>query len=123
MPSPTLLDAATRAFAMVSLADGRVDPLEERHFLSFVEHDAALRHAAGKSVRVAWANAVRELGNSKDFAPHAATIAKLVKSDADKETVMRAAQAGLVADHEDKPNENAAIRALAIALKLDPEKY
>lgn len=123
MASPSLLDAATRAFAMVCLADGRVDPLEERHFLSFVEHDAALRHAAGKSVRLAWANAVRELADSKEFAPHANAIAKLATSDGDKETVMRAAQAALVADHEDRPNENAAIRALAIALKLDPEKY
>jgi hypothetical protein len=74
-------------------------------------------------VRVAWANAMREIGSSKDFAPHAAMIAKLAKNDADKGTVMRAAQAALVADQEDKPNENAAIRALALALKLDPEKY
>jgi tellurite resistance protein len=123
MASPSLLDAATRAFAMVCMADGRVSPLEERHFLSFVERDAALRHAAGKSVRVAWANAIRELTDSKEFEPHAKMIAKLATTDADKETVMRAAQAALVADHEDRPNENAAIRALAIALKLDPEKY
>ena len=123
MASPTLLDAATRAFAMVCLADGRVSPLEERHFLSFVEHDAALRHSAGRAVRMAWANAMRDLANSKDFAPHATAIAKLATTEADKATVMRAAQAALVADHEDRPNESAAIRALAIALGLDPEKY
>ncbi len=123
MASPALLDAAARAFAMVCLADGRVTPLEERHFLSFIEHDAALRQSAGRSVRAAWANALREIGKTKDFAPPVLAIATLVQSSADKETVMRAAQAALVADQEDKPNENAAIRALAIALKLDPEKY
>jgi tellurite resistance protein len=123
MASPALLEAAARAFAMVCLADGRVTPLEERHFLSFIEHDAALRQSAGRSVRAAWASALRESGKTKDFAPPVLAIATLVQSQADKETVMRAAQAALVADQEDKPNENAAIRALAIALKLDPEEY
>jgi tellurite resistance protein len=123
MAAPALLDAATRAFAMVCLADGRISPLEERHFLAFVERDAALRHSAGKSVRMAWASALKELGKTADFGPPSLAIAKLATSEADKETVMRAAQAALVADHEDLPNENAAIRALAIALGLDPEKY
>lgn len=123
MASSTLLDAATRAFAMVCLADGRVTPLEERHFLSFVEHDAALRHSAGRSVRMAWASALKELGKTTDFGPPSLAIAKQATSAADKETVMRAAQAALVADNEDLPNENAAIRALAIAMGLDPEKY
>jgi len=123
MASPALLDAAARAFAMVCLADGRVTPLEERHFLSFIEHDAALRQSAGRSVRAAWATALREVGRTKEFEAPVLAIAALVHSTADKETVMRAAQAALVADQEDKPNENAAIRALAIALKLDPEEY
>jgi tellurite resistance protein len=123
MASPALLDAVTRAFAMVCLADGRVSPLEERHFLSFIEHDAVLRHAASRIVRLGWANTLRELGKTKDFSAHALGIATLATSAEDRETVMRAAQAALVADQEDKPNENGAIRALAIALKLDPEKY
>jgi tellurite resistance protein len=72
---------------------------------------------------MAWANAMRDLAKTQDFSEPALAIAKLATTDADKETVMRAAQAALVADHEDLPNENAAIRALATALKLDPEKY
>ena len=123
MPSPNLLDAVTRAFAMVCLADGRVTPLEERHFLSFIEHDPVLRHSPSRTVRTGWVNALKLLGKTRDFSPPSLAIATLVTSAADRETVMRAAQAALVADQEDKPNENGAIRALALALKLDPEKY
>jgi len=123
MASPALLDAVTRAFAMVCLADGRVNPLEERHFLSFIEHDPVLRHSPTRTVRAGWVKALKLLGKTKDFSAPALAVATLVTSAADRETVMRAAQSALVADQEDKPNENGAIRALAIALKLDPEKY
>jgi tellurite resistance protein len=41
----------------------------------------------------------------------------------DRATIMRAAQAALVADGRLEPQENAAIRALAEALKLDPDDF
>jgi tellurite resistance protein len=108
---------------MVCLADGRISPLEERHFLSFIEHDPVLRHAPSRAVRAGWVSTLKLLGKTKDFSAPALAIATLATSADDRETVMRAAQAALVADQEDKPNENGAIRALALALKLDPEKY
>ena len=45
MAVSTLLDAAARAFAMVSLSDGNLSPSEEHRFARFVAGDAALKSA------------------------------------------------------------------------------
>jgi tellurite resistance protein len=123
MAVSTLLDAAARAFAMVSLADGNLSPSEEHRFARFAAGDAALKSARTADVRAAWAQAVKDVKASPSFGAPLVTIRTEVTSAEDKAIVMRAAQAAVVADNKVEPQENVAVRTLAEALGLDPEEY
>jgi tellurite resistance protein len=123
MAISTLLDAAARAFAMVSLADGKLSPAEEHRFARFAAQDPALRSAARGDVRAAWKQAVKDVNASPSFGAPLVTIRTEISTDEDKATVMRAAQAAVVADNKLEPQENTAMRSLAEALGLAPEDY
>ena len=60
---------------------------------------------------------------SPSFGAPLITIRTEVASAGDKATVMRAAQAAVVADNKVELQENVAVRTLAEALGLDPEEY
>jgi tellurite resistance protein len=118
-----LLDAAAHAFALVSFADADLSPVEERRFASFVVGDADLKVASKDEIAAAWAWAVGEVKSSQSFGTPLVSIRIAVIAAADKATVMRAAQAAVVADGVEKEQENVAVRALAEALGLDPKAY
>jgi tellurite resistance protein len=123
MASPVLLNAAARAFAMVSFSDGRFSPKEKSRFEKFVASEPALKPAVEADVGAAWALAEKEVLTAQSFGGVLVTVRTEVKTAADKAVVMRAAQAALVADEKDELQENLAIRTLAEALGLDPGKY
>ncbi len=123
MAISTLLDACSRAFAMVAFADGSLSAAEEHRFARFVAGDAALKTSAQADVRAAWKQAVRDVKGSPSFGGPLVVIRTEIFSPADKATVMRAGQAAAVADNKLELQENAAIRQLAEALGLDPEKF
>jgi tellurite resistance protein len=123
MTVSTLLDAAARAFAMVSMADGRLSPAEEHRFARFAAADARLGPATQADVREAWTAALADVQASPSFGAPLVTIRMETTMAEDRATIMRAAQAALVADGRLEPQENAAIRALAEALKLDPDDF
>ena len=123
MPSPDLLCAAARAFAMTALSDGKIDPLEERRFGSFVAGEPLIRSASRADAQAAWARAVSEVEVATSFEPSLARIRRDATGAEAKQMVMRAAQAAMVADYKLELQEDAAVRALAEALGLDPEGY
>jgi len=123
MTVSTLLDAAARAFAMVSLADGNLSSSEEHRFARFAARDEALKAAKLPDVRSAWLHAVKDVQASPSFGAPLITIRTEITSNADKAAVMRAAQAAAVADGKLELQENVALRTLAEALGLDPEEY
>jgi tellurite resistance protein len=123
MAISTLLDACARAFAMVSFADGKLSPAEEHRFARFVAGDAALKSSAQADVRAAWKQALKDVKAAPSFGGPLVVIRTEVFSPADKATVMRAGQAAVVADNKLEPQESAAMRTLAEALGLDPEKF
>jgi tellurite resistance protein len=123
MAISTLLDACSRAFAMVAYADGSLTAAEEHRFARFVAGDASLKTTSQTDVRAAWKQAVTDVKASSSFGGPLVIIRTEVFSPADKATVMRAGQAAAVADNKLELQENAAIRQLAEALGLDPEKF
>jgi tellurite resistance protein len=123
MAISTLLDACSRAFAMVAFADGTLSAAEEHRFARFVAGDTALKSSAQTDIRAAWKQAVKDVKGSPSFGAPLVAIRTEVFSPADKATVMRAGQAAAVADNKLELQENAAIRQLAEALGLDPEKF
>lgn len=123
MTVSTLLDACARAFAMVSLADGNLSPAEEHRFARFVAGDAALKQMTRTDARTAWKQALKDVQASSSFGAPLVTIRMEITSAEEKATVMRAAQAALVADSKLEPQENTAIRTLAEALELNPDQF
>jgi tellurite resistance protein len=123
MPHRPLLDATAHAFALVSFADADLDPAEERRFATFVAGDPDLKAASSADIKAAWAWAVGEVKASQSFGAPLVSIRIAVSTAAEKATVMRAAQAAVVADGVEKEQEEAAIQALAEALGLDPKAY
>lgn len=123
MTISTLLDAAARAFAMVSFADGRLTQAEQHRFARFVAREPSLKSSAQADVRAAWNQAVKDVKASPSFGAPLVAIRTEVTTPADKATVMRAAQDAVVADNKLAPQESTAIRTLAEALGLDPEKF
>ncbi len=123
MAISTLLDACARAFAMVAFADAKLSASEEHLFARFVAGDPALKTSAPSDVRAVWNQAVKDVKASPSFGAPLLAIRAEVFSPADKATVMRAGQAAAVADSKLELQENAAIRKLAEALGLDPDKY
>jgi tellurite resistance protein len=118
-----LLDASAHAFALVAFADADLTPVEERRFAAFVAGDAALKVASKDEIAAAWAWAIGEVKASQSFGGPLVSIRIAVINPADKATVMRAAQAALIADGVEREQENTAVRTLAEALGLDPNAY
>jgi tellurite resistance protein len=123
MAVTALLDAAARAFAMVACSDGQLVLVEETKFAKFAAADAALSACSRDDVKTAWAQAIRDVQASPSFGEPLLAIRTGIKSAPDKEVVMRAAEAAVVADARLEQQENLAIRQLAEALGLDPENY
>lgn len=123
MTVSTLLDAAARAFAMVSLADGALTPAEEHRFARFLASEPSLKSAGRADVQMAWSQAVKDAEASPSFGAPLLAIRQHTMSAEEKATVMRSAQAALVADNKLEPQESTAIRVLAEALGLDPENF
>ena len=123
MAISTLLDACARAFAMVALADGKLSPAEEHRFARFAAGEPGLKSSTLTDVKAAWSQAVRDVKTSPSFGGPLVVIRTEIASPADKAIVMRAGQAALVADNKLELQESAAIRTLAEALGLDPEKF
>ncbi|HVY90547.1 MAG TPA: TerB family tellurite resistance protein [Hyphomonadaceae bacterium] len=123
MAVTALLDAAARAFAMVAYSDGNLVLTEETRFAKFAATDAALSACPREDVKTAWAQAVKEVQASPSFGEPLLAIRTEIKSDQDKQAVMRAAEAAVVADGKVEQQENLAIQKLAEALGLDPEDY
>ena len=119
----TVLDAAAHAFAIVCLADGRLVPLEERRFLSFVADDPAFTGRTPEAAAAAWLKAFRAVSRSPDYSACLPVIAEAAASPVDKATLMRAAQGALIADRVEAPQEAGAIERLAQALGLEPRAY
>jgi tellurite resistance protein len=122
MPTSALTNSA-RAFALVALADGKISPSEEHRFARFIAGESTLKTTAQPDIRAAWNAAVKETLGAQSFGGPLVAIRTWAKQAADKELVMRAAQAALVADNKLELQENAALQSLAEALGLDPEKY
>lgn len=120
--TPILLNAA-RAFAMVSYSDGNTSPAEQQRFARIASRDPALSTFGHAEIADAWAEASREVHAAQSFGTALVTIRTEITSEADKAVMMRIAQAAVVADGKLEAQENVAIRTLAEALELDPEKY
>ena len=122
MFSPILLNAA-RAFAMVSFSDGRLSHSEEARFARMAAAEPTLKTTKQTDVRTAWKQAVKEVEASQSFGGPLVSIRSEITAPNDKALIMRVAQAAVVADNKLELQESEAIRSLAEALGLDPEKY
>ena len=120
--TPLLLNAA-RAFAMVSLADGKLAPAEAQRFAHMTSKDPVLGHSGHAEITDAWTQAAHEVHASQSFGTALIAIRTEITDAADKALIMRVAQAAVVADGKLEAQENAAISALAEALGLDPAAY
>ena len=122
MPASNLINTA-RAFTLVALADGKISPSEEHRFARFISSQSDFKGVSQIEIRDAWNTAVKEAEGAQSFGGQLVQIRTYARSDADKKTMMRAAQAAAVADNKLEAQENAAVIALAEALGLDPNKY
>jgi tellurite resistance protein len=123
MSDTSLLAAAARAYAIVCFSDGRLTPVEARLFASFAGNDETLRSATAGDIEAAWSLAAAEVEASADDRASLEAIAACATAPKARAAVMRAAQAATVADDRLELQENAAVRRIAQALKLDPETY
>lgn len=124
MTTISTLDAAARAWAVVCLADGRLVPLEERRFLSFAASDAAFAEMSPGEAAAAWLRAFEAVSGGPDYGRFLPDIAGAAAGSVHAPAViMRAAQAALIADRVEAPQETGAIQALASALGLDPSAF
>lgn len=124
MTTISTLDAAARAWAIVCLSDGRLVPLEERRFLSFAAAEPAFSDMAPADAAAAWLRAYNAVSGGPDYSKALPDIANAVAgSVAAPAAIMRAAQAALIADRFEAPQETGAIQAIAAALGLDPAGY
>lgn len=120
--TPLLLNAA-RAFAMVSLADGKLAPIEAQRFAHLASKDVALGTSGHAEIADAWAAASKEVHAVQSFGTALVTIRTEITDPGDKAVIMRVAQAAVIADGKLEAQENVAIRTLAEALGLDPKAY
>lgn len=123
MAKLSLLEAAAHAFAMVSFADAEISPSEQRRFKDFVGGELDLKEATPDQTAAAWDKALADVEASQSFGGPLVQIRTSVSSTAERALIMRAAQAAVVADEVDEPQEDSAIWALAEALGLKPEDY
>lgn len=122
MPANTLINTA-RAFTLIALADGKISPAEEHRFARFIAGQAVFKGASQADIRDAWNTAVKEAEGAQSFGGQLVAIRTWARSAEDKDMMMRAAQAAVVADNKLEAQENAAVIALAEALGLDPNKF
>ena len=120
--TPLLLNAA-RTFAMVAFADGKLAPAEAQRFARVVSQDPVLSHSGHAEIADAWTQASREVHEAQSFGAALLAIRSEMAGDAEKDLIMRIAQAAIVADGKLDPQENKAISSLSEALGLDPAKY
>ncbi|MEZ5938218.1 MAG: TerB family tellurite resistance protein [Hyphomonadaceae bacterium] len=121
MSDNTLLTAAARAFAVVCYSDGRLAPAEQQRFAAHLRSDPAFRSLDDGAIETAWTEAFRTVSETGSYDSLLPAIA--AAGAADREAVMRAAQAALVADETIAPQEEGALAAIAKALGLDPSAY
>ncbi|MDX2235541.1 MAG: TerB family tellurite resistance protein [Hyphomonadaceae bacterium] len=120
--SDALLDAAARAYALVCLSDGRVDWPEDRAFASRMAHDPSFSQFEREDLEAAAAIAMGSIRGEQSFHEVARAIARLVDAPEEREAVMRAARAAVVADGGIRDQEERALEALAGALGFDVSK-
>jgi tellurite resistance protein len=120
--SDGLLVAAARAHALVGIADGRVAWPEEHGFAGRMQGDPSFRSFSAQQLRQASVDAFASLTGEEPFGIVAQQIAALVNTREEREAVLRAAQAALVADGVEREQEDDALVALASALGLDTGK-
>jgi len=120
--SEKLVIAAARAHALVSLSDGRTAWLEAHGFAARMRRDPAFSGVAHQQLEDASAAAFAAFKGDERFDDEAHAIALLLNTREEREAVLRAAQAALVADGANRDQENDAIAALARAMNLNPRK-
>jgi tellurite resistance protein len=120
--SDRLLDAAARAYALVCLSDGRLEWPEDHAFASRLAADPAFSKFSRADLEAAAAVALGSIRGEQTFEEVARAVARLVDAPEDREAVMRAARAGIVADGALREQEERALEALAGALGLDVSK-
>lgn len=120
--SENLVVAAARAHALVSLSDGRTTWLESHGFAARMRRDPAFTGVAPERLDEASSAAFAALKGDELFEDEAHAIALLLNTREEREAVLRAAQAALVADGANRDQENDAISALARAMNLNPRK-
>lgn len=121
MASLTALEAAARAYALVSFADGRLTPAEECGFRDFAAADPAFEGAPAEARAAAWSDAMRAVLASGEHCRDVLeeiTAASLPRAEED--AVLRAAQRAIVSDLDVKPQEEAWVAEIARALGRDP---
>jgi tellurite resistance protein len=120
--SQDVLTAAARAHALVSLSDGRTTWTEAHGFAARMRNDPILASFSSQQLEDASAAAFAYFKGDERFDDAAHEIALLLTTREQREAVIRAARAALVADAVNRDQENAAIAALAEAMGLDPRK-
>lgn len=123
MSTLSLLEAAARTYALVCYSDGRMPRSESDKFAAFAAGEASLARFSSLDIDVAWKGAVQDMAKLPAYADAIAAIASSTSNPAEAEVLMRAGQKALVADGRDEPQENGALHAIAVALKLDPDRY
>lgn len=117
-----LVTAAARAFALVSLSDGRKDWREGHGFAARMRADAAFAGVRAEELEQASRDAFAFFHGDERFDDAAHAIALLLTTREEREAVVRAARAALIADGVNRDQENDAIAALASAMGLDVRK-
>jgi uncharacterized tellurite resistance protein B-like protein len=110
-----ILNASAKAFALVCKADTRLTAKESERFREF----ASGVLGDESQVNAAWVEASAQAEAADDFSPLIDSIVAEKFSEDDKIAVLRAAQAALIADGQEHPQEVAAIDALAAALGIE----
>ena len=121
MTSP-FLTAAARAHALVSMSDGQTAWREVHGFAARMRSDAAFAGFSAHELDDASKAAFAFFDGSERLDDAAHDIAILLTTREERDAVIRAARAALVADAVNRDQENAAIAALAEAMGLDPRK-
>ncbi|MDZ4776598.1 MAG: TerB family tellurite resistance protein [Alphaproteobacteria bacterium] len=120
--SDKFLIAAARAHALVCIADGRLAWPEEHGFAGRMKSDPSFGSFSEQQLRQASVVAFAFLKGEEPFDAVAQQIASLVSTSDEREAVIRAARAALVADGARREQEDDAMVAIAKALGLDSSK-
>jgi tellurite resistance protein len=116
------LTAAARAHALICRSDGRLVWPETHGLASAVRNDPAFSAYSAEEIEDAAAKAFISVMGDESFDDIALEIASRIKAPEERAAIIRVARAALVADAVRREQEDDAIRALALALGLDPDK-